>query len=157
VPRLLHPPGVDHCEVTSRLLVLRLVCLPECGRFHELEPKQRNQPELWARAVHYSVGTAAVCTHRQQSPRVSVALVRAVWTHLNNRPSLIDDKQTYKIWNLLLRNSFHPFVIACLLSPNSVLFSADLWSSQRWRCRWWSGLWRLVGYFKSEDGGSMSS
>jgi hypothetical protein len=27
------------------VLVLRLVCLRKCGRFHEPEPKQRDQPE----------------------------------------------------------------------------------------------------------------
>jgi hypothetical protein len=73
------------------VLVLRLVCLRKCGRFHEPEPKQRDQPEPWARAVGYSVGSA-VCTHRQQSPRISAARLQArararaqervVWSHL---------------------------------------------------------------------------
>jgi hypothetical protein len=44
----------------SRLLVLRLVCLCKCGRFHEPEPKQRDQLEPCARAVRYSVGTVSI-------------------------------------------------------------------------------------------------
>jgi hypothetical protein len=43
-------------------LAIRLVYLSECGRFHEPEPKQRDQPEPCARAVRYSVGRA-VRTH----------------------------------------------------------------------------------------------
>jgi hypothetical protein len=45
----------------SRLLALvfRLVCLRECGRFHEPEHKQRGQPVPWARWVRYSVGRAS--------------------------------------------------------------------------------------------------
>jgi hypothetical protein len=63
---------------TLLILVLRLVCLRKCGRFHEPEPKQRDQPEPCARAVRCSVGRA-VCTHRQQSPLVSAA--RTVWMY----------------------------------------------------------------------------
>jgi hypothetical protein len=53
----------------------------KCGLFHESDLKQRDQPEPWAAAARYSVGTVAVCTHRQQSPRASAARARAVWTH----------------------------------------------------------------------------
>jgi hypothetical protein len=64
-------------------LVIRLVCLRKCGRFHEPEPKHRDQPELRAGRVRYSVGRA-VCTHWQQSARVSAvqARTRIVVTHL---------------------------------------------------------------------------
>jgi hypothetical protein len=60
LPRVHHPQGVS----TLLGLMIRLVCLRKCGRFHEPEPKQRDQPEPCARAVRYSVGRA-VCTHRQ--------------------------------------------------------------------------------------------
>jgi hypothetical protein len=53
--------------------------LRECGRFHE--PEQRGQPEPCAGVVRYSVGRA-VCTHRQQLPRVYAARTLVVWAHL---------------------------------------------------------------------------
>jgi hypothetical protein len=59
----------------TALLEVRLACLRKCGRFHEPEPKQWDQPEPWAREFHYSVGRA-VCTHWQQSPWVSAAQAR---------------------------------------------------------------------------------
>jgi hypothetical protein len=79
-------------------LLLRLVCLRKCGRFHEPEPSYRDQLEPCARAVRYSIGRAAVCTHRQQSPRVSAARVRIVWTHLNG--SRLGSQPCYRISRL---------------------------------------------------------
>jgi hypothetical protein len=43
------------CKRESRLLVIRLVGLHECGRFNE-PIKHCDQPQPWDREVRYSVG-----------------------------------------------------------------------------------------------------
>jgi hypothetical protein len=79
----------------ARCLPLKLLpdcscsCSVSCGRFHEPDPKQRDQQKPWSRAVRYSVGRAAVCTHRQQSPRVSATRAREVWTNLRKTRYLL--------------------------------------------------------------------
>jgi hypothetical protein len=67
------------CSRDKRLLLR----VHKCGRFHEPKPEsdQRDQPEPWAPAVRYTVGRAAVCTHRQQSARA-----RSVWTTFTLTP-----------------------------------------------------------------------
>jgi hypothetical protein len=87
------------------------VQLRKCGRFHELEPEQYDQPEPRARAVRWNA-VRAVCTHRQDSHE-SVARTRAhvVWIRLE-----IDVRTVLlalEHGHVALKRSILEFILSC--------------------------------------------
>jgi hypothetical protein len=50
---------VSRLQVLGPALVLRLVSLRICGRFHEPEPKQRDPPEPWAWVTNAQISLGA--------------------------------------------------------------------------------------------------
>jgi hypothetical protein len=103
------------------MLVLRFVCLRECGRFHEPEPKQCYQPEPSARAVRYSVGRAAVCSHRQVTASLGSASTSSVdaqnvpgttaWVSEARRAGTEGCKELNNFTNLLVASQFRKTMI----------------------------------------------
>lgn len=76
-------PVAHHDIAPSQIPDYRSVSrVHKCRRLLKHEPKHRDGPEPWARAVRHSVGRTAVCTRRQQPARVSAA--PAVCTYLTH-------------------------------------------------------------------------